>query len=63
MLGYEVAELVGQDLHALAHHSHPDGSAYPAEECLMRRAATSGHATRVDSEVFWRRDGMRLPVS
>lgn len=63
MLGYEVVELIGRDVHALVHHSYPDGSPYPPAECLMRRAATTGQAARVDSEVFWRRDGTRLPVA
>ena len=62
MLGYEVADLVGQDFHARCHHSHPDGTPYPPFACPLRRAATTGEAARVEHEVFWRADGTRLPV-
>jgi PAS domain S-box-containing protein len=62
MLGYEVSELVGQSLHPLMHHSRPDGRPYPVDECPMRLATLHGRAARVDDEVFWRRDGSRLPV-
>lgn len=63
MLGYEVVEMIGRDLHALLHHSRPDGSPYPAEECVMRAAAVTGAAAHVEDEVFWRRDGTRVPVA
>lgn len=63
MLGYEIADLVGQDLHELAHHSHPDGSPYDPAGCALRQTATTGQPARVDHDVFWRRDGTRLPVS
>ena len=39
MLGYsDAAELVGKPSHETMHHSHEDGSAYPAQACTMRRA-------------------------
>jgi PAS domain S-box-containing protein len=62
MLGYEVSELLGQTLHPLMHHSRPDGSGYPIEECPMQLAGIKGQLARVEDEVFWRRDGSRLPV-
>ncbi|MFN2537383.1 MAG: EAL domain-containing protein, partial [Mycobacteriales bacterium] len=62
MLGYEVADLVGQDLHAQVHHSYPDGSPYPADDCAMRRTAAYGQPQRVRDDVFWRADGSRFPV-
>src|SRR3712207_3124322 len=33
MLGWEVEDLVGQPMHEAIHHSRPDGSPYPSEEC------------------------------
>jgi PAS domain S-box-containing protein len=62
MLGYEVSEMVGQPLQTLIHHSHPDGTPYPAADCPMRLATVDGNEARIDDEVFWRRDGSRLPV-
>jgi PAS domain S-box-containing protein len=62
MLGYEVADLVGQTLHPLMHHSRPDGTPYPMDQCPMQLATSNGRVSRVEDEVFWRRDGSRLPV-
>jgi PAS domain S-box-containing protein len=57
MLGLAPDELVGQRLHPLAHHSHPDGSPYLEADCPIVRAVRTGRGCRVDSEVLWRRDG------
>lgn len=63
LLGYEQPEaLLGQDMHALSHHSYPDGTPYPAEQCPLWRAVRRGDSIHVDREVFWRRDGSRFPV-
>lgn len=62
LLGCEVADLVGRELHTLCHHSHADGTPYPSEQCPIARAARTGEAVRVDNEVFWRSDGTRLPI-
>jgi PAS domain S-box-containing protein len=57
MLGRPPEEFVGQRLHALAHHTHPDGTPYPEAECPILRAIRTGQGCRVDSEVLWRRNG------
>ncbi|MDO9227171.1 MAG: PAS domain S-box protein [Pseudomonadota bacterium] len=63
LLGYERAEeLLGRHIHEIIHHSHTDGSAYPARECRAYRAYTEDRGIHVDDEVFWRRDGSALPV-
>ena len=62
MLGYEMHELIEQDLHALLHHHRVDGSPYPVAECAVGLAARTGGRAGVDDEVFWRRDGTPLPV-
>jgi PAS domain S-box-containing protein len=62
MLGYEVSDLIGCAPHPLVHHTRPDGTPYPAEDCPIRRTLRTGAGTRVRDEVFWRRDGSRLPV-
>ena len=39
MLGYgSPAELLGKNMHATMHHSHPDGKPYPVETCRIFRA-------------------------
>ena len=63
ILGYERAdELVGQHIHELTHHSHPDGSPYPEEDCPIYRASLRDEAIHRDDEVFWRKDGRPVPV-
>jgi PAS domain S-box-containing protein len=62
MLGWTVAELVGRAGHPMIHHTRPDGSAYPPEECPIHAAIRDGSTKRVDHEVFWRKDGSHFPV-
>ena len=43
MLGYTVEQVIGQPGHALFHHSKPDGSPYPLEECPSHSALQPGY--------------------
>ncbi len=62
MLGYHPDELLGERMHQLVHHTRSDGSPYPEEACPIYRAFEENRGTRVDSEVFWRRDETPVPV-
>jgi PAS domain S-box-containing protein len=63
VLGYDrVEELIGRDSHSTIHFRHPDGSPFPAEECPLLRARTSGRTIRVEEDWFVRRDGSMVPV-
>ena len=62
MLGWASEEVLGEPMHALHHHSRPDGSAYPKEECPIYAAFKDGQVRSVDNEVFWRKDGTSFPV-
>jgi PAS domain S-box-containing protein len=62
MLGYEPDELLGRHSHSLWHHSKPDGSPYPGEECQIYSAYRDGKVHRESGEVFWRKDGTSFPV-
>ena len=62
MLGYDVEELVGLPTHTTVHHSRPDGRPYPKDECSMYEAFKDGQVHRVDTDVFWRKDGTSFPV-
>ena len=62
ILGYELHEISNQPLHALVHHSRPDGRPFPFEECAMHLTASDGVARTVADEVLWRKDGTSLPV-
>ena len=63
LLGYPSAEnLINQDIHALIHHTRPDGSPYPKNECTMGITAREGRKVHADDEVLWRADGSSFPV-
>ncbi|MBI5108576.1 MAG: PAS domain S-box protein [Rhodocyclales bacterium] len=63
LLGFAGADdVIGKHIHTLIHHSHADGSPYPASLCQMYRAHRTGQSTHVTDEVFWRRDGRAIPV-
>jgi PAS domain S-box-containing protein len=63
MLGFESEEkAIGRKLHDVIHHSHPDGSHYPNEQCPIYLTAKSGEPAHVDHEFFFRLDGTSFPV-
>lgn len=62
-LGYrDESNLLGKNIHTLIHHTQPDGTLYPEEECRACRAFRSGEGFHVHDEVFWRADGTSFPV-
>jgi PAS domain S-box-containing protein len=63
MLGYQSEELLGRNMHDLAHHHRKDGSVYPVEECPIFRASQSSAHCWIDKEVFWRADGSFFPIA
>ncbi|UCE63723.1 MAG: PAS domain S-box protein [Nitrospirota bacterium] len=62
MIGWNPQELIGQPQHNILHHSKPDGSPYPRENCPIYEALKDGKIHSADSEVFWRKDGTSFPV-
>lgn len=62
LLGYEPYELIDRPMHALLHHSRPDSSPYPADQCPIYTSLQDGLVHRVASDVFWRKDGRAIPV-
>ena len=62
LLGWDPAEVLGRNMHALTHHSHPDGRHYPVEDCPIFNAFREARPCRIDAEVFWRRDGSAFAV-
>jgi len=64
LLGYDGPhQLQGREMHELIHHSRPDGSPYPLEECKIHTIVGTGAAVSTLDEVFWRKDGSPLPVA
>ncbi len=62
MLGWGPADVVGLSIHEVHHHSYPDGTPYPRDNCPIYAAISDGEIHRVDNEVFWTREGQAVPV-
>jgi PAS domain S-box-containing protein len=62
MIGWPMEKLIGQSMHAVLHHSRPDGSPYQREACPIYAAFQDGSIKRITNEVFWRKDGTSFPV-
>lgn len=62
ILGYDAHAVLGQNMHWLTHHSHPDGSHYADTDCPIFNAFRQGLPCRLDTEVFWRHDRSAFPV-
>lgn len=62
LFGHTRQEVLGVKLHGLVHHSYPDGSPWPEDECPICAAIHQGEYFRGDVEVFWRKDGSCFPV-
>ena len=63
MLGHERGDtLLGKDMHGQMHHTHADGTPYPAADCQIFNSLCRGEGIHSDEEVFWRADGTSFPV-
>ena len=45
MTGYSSEEVIGRNAHDLLHHSRPDRSGYPPEECLFSEGYSASSAS------------------
>lgn len=61
LTGYRLDEVQGAPLHNFVHHTRPDGTHYPLEECPIDRAAPQNIQER-GKEIFVHRDGSFYPV-
>jgi PAS domain S-box-containing protein len=63
LLGHEKGDaLLGKLVHNVMHHSRPDGTPYPIEECPIVASRRTGEGIHLDDEFFWRADGTCFPV-
>ncbi|MDX2487691.1 MAG: sigma 54-interacting transcriptional regulator, partial [Gammaproteobacteria bacterium] len=62
MLGWKAEELVGRNIHSMIHHTHADGTIYPAHECHIYAAFNDSEVHTVEDEVFWHKDGTPIIV-
>ncbi len=65
-LGWQTDEVLGRNMHELAHHTHGDGAQcgahYPEHLCPIFNAFRNGLPCRIDTEYFWRQNGTAFAV-
>lgn len=62
MTGFTAEEAIGSVLYKLIHHTRPDGTPYPSEECPVDRALPLRKTVQGHVDVFVRKDGTFYPV-
>ena len=62
MLGVEPSAFVGAQLHDAAHHTRPDGSAFPWDDCPTYRSMRDNTIARSDTETYYRVDGTPFSI-
>jgi formate hydrogenlyase transcriptional activator len=63
LLGYEAPEqLLGQNMHALEHHTRKDGTPFPIDDCPIYKGFLENRGVHIDDDVFWRKDGSSFSV-
>lgn len=62
MLGWSADDLLGRDTHAIIHHKHLTGDPYDHRDCPIYHSFRHERVSRVEDEVFWRKDGRPIQV-
>lgn len=62
MTGYKIEEVQEKPLHYYVHHTHPDGTHFPIEDCPIDRALPTEMQTQGE-EIFVHKDGSFYPVA
>ncbi len=63
MFGYSSPhDLMGRNIHQLAHHTRLSGEPYPEDDCPIYHTYQTGEPTHIDGDLFWRQDSSSFPV-
>ena len=62
LLGGSADQFIGKNMHELTHHSYPDGSDYPIEDCPVQQGLRTGEPKVLLDDNLFRLDGTRFPV-
>ena len=62
LFGWTLTEMLGRKMHNVTHHSHPDGSPFPIEECAGFAVLREGKMLTEYEDVFIRKDGSFFDV-
>jgi len=62
LFGWTKEELLGRKMHDVTHYKHPDGMAFPAEQCAELQVFRTGTTLLNHEDVFMRKDGSFFDV-
>jgi PAS domain S-box-containing protein len=62
MFGWTLDEMLGRKIHDVVHHTHPDGTFFPPEECAGLNVLKQGLTLKNYEDVFIRKDGSFFDV-
>jgi two-component system CheB/CheR fusion protein len=62
MFGWTLDEVIGRNVHSVIHHTRPDGSPFPAEECESLRVLRDGQRVSEYQDFFIRKNGTFFDV-
>ena len=63
ILGYhDENDVIGKNAHYLIHHTRPNGTPYPEDECPVHRAIAKGEYIHRDRVILWRSNGTSFPA-
>ena len=62
LLGWRLDEIIGRNMHSLVHHTHPDGTPFPAADCAGLQVLKEGKMLVEHEDSFIRKDGSFFDV-
>ena len=63
LLGFESdADVLGEHMHDMVHHTRPNGDSYPVQECRIYQAFQEGEGTHVTDKIMFYADGTNFPA-
>jgi len=62
ILGWKLDEIIGRNMHGVVHHSHSNGTPFPAEECAGLQVLRDGKMLIEHPDSFIRKDGAFFDV-
>ncbi len=60
--GWKENELIGKNQHTILHHTHADGSHFPADDCPVYLTSADSEPRFISDDVFWKSDGSSISV-
>jgi len=63
LLGWTIQDMMGKSIHELVHFQDNECNHLPVSKCNIFISLSKQEFLQTDEEVFWRKDGSKMPVS